>query len=246
MAADYKERKRELSVTDRLALCGVAVMGRDYAMDAYKMSHRIKTENPASLNVMVSRWLNNPKAIEFLNEVKQMYADTLLSNVEEGEALTEKQLTRIVERGIVTEKDAKKQADMSLKLMAWKKDSQAEVEEKDKRLFVLPHLSKCSVCKLMGVFMSMRENGEIDNETFDALASRGIENQMKAARNRQALARKRTNEGTATPDDRHHLEDVARIFKQLLTWEDVLDIFDYFSRMLKGGSDSVPHWKKQV
>lgn len=246
MAADYKERKRELSVTDRLALCGVAVMGRDYAMDAYKMSHRIKTENPASLNVMVSRWLNNPKAIEFLNEVKQMYADTLLSNVEEGEALTEKQLTRIVERGIVTEKDAKKQADMSLKLMAWKKDSQAEVEEKDRRLFVMPHLSKCSVCKLMGVFMSMREAGEIDNETFDALASRGVENQMKAARDRQTLARKRTNEGTATPDDRHHLEDVARIFKQLLTWEDVLDIFDYFSRIQKGKSDSVPHWKKQV
>lgn len=246
MAADYKERKRELSVTDRLALCGVAVMGRDYAMDAYKMSHRIKTENPASLNVMVSRWLNNPKATEFLNEVKQMYADTLLSNVEEGEALTEKQLTRIVERGIVTEKDAKKQADMSLKLMAWKKDSQSEVEEKDKRLFVMPHLSKCSVCKLMGAFLSMREDGEIDNETFDALASRGIENQMKAARNRQALARKRTNEGTATPDDRHHLEDVARIFKQLLAWEDVLDIFDYFSRIQKGKSDSVPHWKKQV
>ena len=98
----------------------------------------------------------------------------------------------------------------------------------------------------MGVFMSMREAGEIDNETFDALASRGVENQMKAARNRQALARKRTNEGTATPDDRHHLEDVARIFKQLLTWEDVLDIFDYFSRMQKGKSDSVPHWKKQV
>lgn len=246
MAADYKERKRELSVTDRLALCGVAVMGRDYAMDAYKMSHRIRTENPASLNVMVSRWLNNPKATEFLNEVKQMYADTLLSNVDEGEALTEKQLTRIVERGIVTEKDAKKQADMSLKLMAWKKDSQTEFEEKDRRIFVVPHISKCSVCKLMGVFMSMREAGEIDNKTFDALASRGIENQMKDARNRQALARKRTNDGTATPDDRHHLEDVARIFKQLLTWEDVLDIFDYFTRMQKGKSDTVPHWKKQV
>ena len=85
MAADYKEKKRDLTVIDRLALCGVAVMGKDYALEAYKMSHKIKTDNPASLGVMVSRWLNSNKAKEFLNEVKQLYADTLLENADEGE-----------------------------------------------------------------------------------------------------------------------------------------------------------------
>ena len=244
MAADYKNKKRDLSVIDRLALCGVAVMGKDYALDAYKMSHKIKTDNPQSLNVMVSRWLNSDKAIEFLNEVKQLSADTILSNVDESEELNEKQLTRIVERGIVTEKDAKKQADMSLKLMAWKKDAQESKEETEKRSFFIPYTSHCKTCKIMGFFRQMNLDGVITDETFEAIANKGICRELAIARDYQAAARKRYISGKPTSGDRNGVEAIGHIFANLLTWEDVLDIYDYFSRMQSGCNSTAPRWIK--
>lgn len=245
MAADYKEKKRDLSVTDRLALCGVAVMGKDYALEAYKMSHKIKTDNPASLGVMVSRWLNSNKAKEFLNEVKQLYADTLLANVEEGEELNEKQLTRIIERGIVSEKDAKKQADMSLKLMAWRKDREADKEESERRTYFIPYRSRCKGCKIMGLFREFSDGDIIDNDTLEEIAARGIDKELRTSRQRQAEARARINAGTPKPEDQGDTDIVAEIFSNILSWNDVLDIYDHFKRLRNGSSNAVPYWKKQ-
>ena len=244
MAADYKEKKRDLSVIDRLALCGVAVMGKDYALDAYKMSHNIKTENPASLNVMVSRWLNSDKAKDFLNEVKQLYADTLMANVDEGEELSERQLTRIIERGIVSEKDAKKQADMSLKLMAWRKDSQEDKEEGEKRTYFIPYASNCKACMIMGFFRQIQKGEEIKGLSFEAIANMGIESELKKAREHQAEARARINNGRPERGDESIADEMGHIFRNLLTWEDMIDIYDYFQRMQSGSNNSVPHWKE--
>ena len=243
MAADYKEKKRDLTVIDRLALCGVAVMGKDYALEAYKMSHKIKTDNPASLGVMVSRWLNSNKAKEFLNEVKQLYADTLLANVDEGEELSEKQLTRIIERGIVSEKDSKKQADMSLKLMAWKKDAKEEGEEKENRTYFVPYTSNCKVCKIMGFFRQMNKAGVISESTFETVANMGIRNELDNSRKKQAAARERIIIGKPQSGDDNEADSIGRLFSNLLTWDDVIDIYDYFSRMQAGNSNSKPHWK---
>ena len=244
MAADYKEKKRDLTVIDRLALCGVAVMGKDYATEAYKMSHKIKTDNPASLGVMVSRWLNSNKAKEFLNEIKQLYADTVLANVDEGEELSEKQLTRIIERGIVSEKDSKKQADMSLKLMAWKKDAKEEGEGKESRTYFVPYVSSCKSCKIMGFFRQMNKDGVISGSTFEAVANMGIRKELEAARRIQEAARARIVTGKPQSGDDNGAETIARIFLDVLTWEDVLDIYDYFKRMRKGSGEDLPYWKK--
>lgn len=243
MAADYKEKKRDLTVIDRLALCGVAVMGKDYALEAYKMSHKIKTDNPASLGVMVSRWLNSNKAKEFLNEVKQLYADTLLANADEGEELSERQLTRIIERGIVSEKDAKKQADMSLKLMAWRKDAQDEKGENEKRNYFIPYISNCKVCKIMGLFRQLRKSEEITDSTFETIANMGIRNELDNSRKNQAAARERIINGNPQSGDDNEADSIAKLFVNLLTWEDVIDIYDYFSRTQSGNSNSKPHWK---
>ena len=244
MAADYKEKKRDLTVIDRLALCGVAVMGKDYALEAYKMSHKIKTDNPASLGVMVSRWLNSNKAKEFLNEVKQLYADTLLANADEGEELSERQLTRIIERGIVSEKDAKKQADMSLKLMAWRKEAQEEKGEEKRRKYIIPYHSKCNICQIMGFFLEMKKGEILSKDDFDAIASRGIERQLQLTRRLQTEARERVKAGKPLSGEGNYVEGVARMFMNLLTWEDVLDIYYYFQSMRKGSSETVPYWKK--
>lgn len=243
MAANYKTKKRDLSITDRIALCGVAVMGKDYAPEAYKMSHNIRTENPASLGQMVSRWLNSDKAKDFLNEVRNTYADTLLANADEGEELSERQLTRIIERGIVSEKDAKKQADMSLKLMAWRKDAQDEKGENEKRNYFIPYISNCKVCKIMGLFRQLRKSEEITDTTFEAIANMGVRNELETSRQNQAAARERIINGKPQSGDDNKADSVGRLFSDLLTWDDVIDIYDYFSRTQSGNSNSKPHWK---
>ncbi len=245
MASNYKKKKRDLSVNDRIALCGVAVMGKDYALEAYRMSHNVKTENQSSLGQMVSRWLNSNKAIEFLNEIKQLYADTLLANADEGEELSERQLTRIIERGIVSEKDAKKQADMSLKLMAWRKDTQEGNEKKSKANYYLPVVSSCKACKIMGFFLEMNRCKEITDQTFEQIASMRIDLELRKAREHQAASRERIKNGIPKSGDDNESDAIGRMFSNLLTWDDVLDIYDYFRRMQSGNSDSVPHWKEK-
>ena len=234
MAANYKEKKRDLTVIDRLALCGVAVMGRDYALDAYRMSHNIKTENPVSLGQMVSRWLNSDKAKEFLNEVKQLYADTLLSNADEGEELSERQLTRIIERGIVTEKDPKRQSDMSLKLMQWRKDAKAVVAEDERRKFVLSYRSICRICPLMATFISVSQGTTVQ-------PAKMIEESRKA----QEAARERILSGKKESGDDKRAEALGWLFSSLgLTDTDCYDILDFLKRQNEGKNDAIPYWKK--
>lgn len=157
----YGKKIRELSVTDKIGLAAVAVLGRDYAEAAYKTTHNIKTENAASVGVMVSRWLGTDKAKAFLHDIRQQYANILLDNIDgDSQGLTESQLIRIVEKGIVSEKDPKKQADVSLKLMQWKKDARESEPEEERRKYVLPWLSKCRYCQLMKTYLEIHENAK--------------------------------------------------------------------------------------
>lgn len=245
MAANYKEKKRDLTVIDRLALCGVAVMGRDYALDAYRMSHNIKTENPASLGQMVSRWLNSDKAKAFLNDVKQLYADTLLSNADEGEELSERQLTRIIERGIVTEKDPKRQSDMSLKLMQWRKDAKAEEPERERRSYVLPFVSYCRTCRLMAAYRVVFKDPDIKAEEFVNRAAKEPARMIEESRKAQKAARERILSGKKKSGDNGDSEALGWIFSKLgITIEDCYDIIDFLKRQKEGKNDAIPYWKK--
>ena len=134
---------------------------------------------------------------------------------------------------------------MSLKLMAWRKDAQREEEgEREARTFFIPYSSKCKGCKVMGLFRSLKDSDSIDDDTFDAIANKSIDKELRASRQRQAAARARINTGTPEPCDDTHSDEVAKIFENVLSWEDVLDIYDYFRRVKKGSSESVPYWKK--
>ena len=44
--------------------------------------------------------------------------------------------------------------------------------------------------------------------------------------------------------DNNQVDEVAQLFKNLLSWEDVLDIYDYFQRVRRGSGETVSYWKK--
>lgn len=150
---------RELSTKDKIGLAACAILGKEYHRTAFLLCRNISTTNEDSIKAMQSDWLNNEKAKQFRKEIRSLYADTLMEDAQEGEELSEKQLLRIVERGIVTEPDKKKQADMSLKLVQYRRDANVGDSE-DRRHFYLPYVSHCRTCQIAKIFMEFQNSFE--------------------------------------------------------------------------------------
>ena len=146
---------RELSTRDKIALAACAILPKEYYREAFLMARNINTTNETSLASMQTTWLNNPKAKQFRKEIRSLYADTLMDEGEQGKTLSEEQLLRIVERGIVSEPDRKKQADMSLKLVQYRRDSDISDIE-DRRKYYLPYVSHCRSCQIMKLFKELQ------------------------------------------------------------------------------------------
>lgn len=152
-------RKKKISLTmrDEIALAGVAILGKSYIDEAFKMARNIKTENPDSIAKMRSSWFCAPLAVEFMRNIKKQFADVVLENIDgEGEGLSEAQLIRLIERSIVGETDMKKKGDLSLKLMQWKRDASIDSEGKEVRHFFLPWVSHCKTCELMKLYLNVQ------------------------------------------------------------------------------------------
>ena len=157
------KKVRELSVRDKVGLAAYAVLGKDYLSEAFRCTHDIKNAKPQSIYSMQSRWINGKQEKEFLESIRNQYADLILQNISEDLELSNEQLNTIIQRGIVSEKDPKKQADMSLKLMQWRKDANVE-EGKEQRTYFIPWVSHCRTCKLMKLYQDILRKKEDGNE----------------------------------------------------------------------------------
>ena len=157
------KRVRELSARDKIGLAAYAVLGKEFLSEAFRCTHDIKNAKPESIYTMQSRWINGEQEKQFIESIRNQYADLILQNISEDLELTDKQLSTIIQRGIVSEKDPKKQADMSLKLMQWRKDANVE-EGKDPRVYFLPWVSHCRTCKLMKLYQEILKKQEEHKE----------------------------------------------------------------------------------
>ncbi len=240
--------KLELSAKEKVALAGLAVLGRDYMAEAYELCHKTTSTNKASLDVMRSKWVNSKWAKEFMDNVKQQYADNLLANINEETELSDKQLVAIIQRGIVSEKDLKKQSDMSLKLMQWRKDAKIETEtEKDAKRLFLPWVSVCRLCPLMNSLKKKSDEQKGKAIEYDNTSVSYPVYLVEKLRARQTAARERIkgNKELATNMQlMKEAEAIAATFAECLSYEDVCDIYDYFRRSRLAESSEKPHWIK--
>lgn len=238
--------KIDLSTKEKICLAGYAVLGKEFLADSFDMCHNVNTKKQESLAVMRSKWINSPRAKEFVSGIRKQYADSLLENIGEGTELSDGQLVAIIQRGIVSEKDPKRQADMSLKLMQWRKDAKAELTEDERRKYVLAWRSICRACPLMATFRVIQEDpglqGKEYNERVAAEPARMIEESRKA----QEAARSRIVSGCKQSGDDTNSEALGRMFSALgITVSDCYDIADYLKRIEEGGGRSNAHWMKR-
>ena len=152
----------ELSLTDKIGLSAVAVMGRAVAEAAFLLTHpTVKTKNRASLGVMVSRWHHSPQAEEFIKSARAGTA-TVNPPDEANDLNTRAGIVNqlIASVRCTTGKDAIGGLQTLAKIQGFDKPD-AEVQEDDKRFFVLPWLSHCRSCALMKLYMQIQEKNEL-------------------------------------------------------------------------------------
>lgn len=237
--------KIELSTREKICLAGYAVLGKEFLAEAFDMCHNINTTNPGSLAVMRSNWINKPQAKEFVLNIRKQYADSLLENIGEDTELSEKQLIAIIQRGIVSEKDPKRQADMSLKLMQWRKDAKAEIAEDDRRKYVLTWRSICRVCPLMATYRAIQSDPTLQGKELDDRIASEPARMIEETRKEQQAARERIISGCKRSGDDTNAEGLGRFFVSLgLTLSDCYDILDFLKRQTEGKIDSAAHWMK--
>ncbi len=149
--------KREtLSIPDQIAMCGVMLLGREFIVQAYKMSHpRTKTTSEASLQVMVSRWYASPLAKKFREEMKAKLTHIAISD---GADLTTRD-------GIISElisavkSSSGKESISGLQSLARIQglDRPQERETEDLRRFFVAFKSDCRRCALMELYREVQK-----------------------------------------------------------------------------------------
>ena len=149
--------KREtLSIPDQIAMCGVMLLGREFIVQAYRMSHpRTKTTSEASLQVMVSRWYASPLAKKFREEMKAKLTHIAISD---GADLTTRDgiLSELIN---AVKSTTGKEAISGLQSLARIQglDRPEEGEQPDPRRFFVAFKSDCRRCALMELFREVQK-----------------------------------------------------------------------------------------
>lgn len=154
-------KRKDLTLKDQIGLAAVATLGRSVAKTAYLMAYPDTKSNEKSLGVLLSRWLNDDQAKEFMTRVKQGCAQSFVNVPPDSNDLTTRD-------GIISElitsvkastgKEAISGLQSLAKLQGY--DRPDETNEEEKRFFVLPWLSHCRSCKLMKVYLEIQKKNE--------------------------------------------------------------------------------------
>ena len=155
-----KVKKSDLPLGDKIALAAVAVLGKGVAKAAYRMAHPSATTNQASLGVLVSRWLHNELAADFMQRVTTGKA-TVTPSPDDNDLNTR---AGIIDALVTATRQTQGKDSITglttlAKLQGF--DKPDEVSETDRRLYVLTWHSQCRQCSLMRIYQDLRKNNQI-------------------------------------------------------------------------------------
>lgn len=152
--------KTNLSIEERIAICGVMLLGREVLQQAFCMSHpRTRTTSEQSLKVMQSRWYASQMAQEFRADMQRKLGREAAeggANLTTREGIIDELVTATRQ---TTGKDAVSALQTLAKLQGFDKPQEKEGEER--RTFFLPYVSRCRNCKLMELFMEVQQKETI-------------------------------------------------------------------------------------
>lgn len=143
--------KKELSQAEKIAVCGVMLLGREYLPTAFSMSHpQAKTTSETSLKVMRSRWWAADLVQQFRADITARLAGTAIAT---GNDLTTRD--GLISELIVAVKQSKGKDTISgLQSLAKLQglDKPGDQETREMRTYFLPWRSKCRGCRLMQIY----------------------------------------------------------------------------------------------
>ncbi len=151
------KKRIELTDKERVAICGVLILGREYLTTAYLMSNpQVSPTSEASLKVMQSRWWASDLCRAFRTEIEGKLAH--VSTTTGGNDLR----TRggIVSELITSVKATKgKEAITGLTALAKMQglDRPEERPDDERRKFVLTWPSHCRTCALMRLYLDVKK-----------------------------------------------------------------------------------------
>lgn len=238
--------KVNLSTIERLMIAAVCTLGKSAIDDAYSAINTDSTADDETRHRMALRWFRGEKVQTYYKELQTIHQDPMTTPDEdtEDEPLTRSYLLRELRKSLKLTNDPKDRAAITMKLADLSGLKAPKEEVKEMRHYFIPYTGHCKTCMIMGIFKELHDNKKISDDDFDAIAQRGIVSMLKSARQRQAEARARINAGVSAYESEKNKEDVAMIFRNLLSHEDVADISDYFRRTKEGCSTSKPYWKE--
>lgn len=238
--------KVNLSTIERLMIAAVYTLGKSAVDDAYSAINTDSTADDETRHRMALRWFRGEKVQAYYKELQAIHQDPTTTPVEdtEDEPLTRSFLLRELRTALRLSNDPKDRAAITMKLADLSGLKAPKEEIKEARTFFIPYKGHCKTCMIMGFFKELHDNKILPDDDFDAISQRGIDSMLKSARQQQKEARARINAGISAYEDEHNKENVAEIFKNLLSYEDVADISDYFRRIKEGSSNSRPYWKE--
>lgn len=152
---------KDLKNAEKIALAGVALLGKDYNRAAFLLCHpKTKTTNEGTLNVAVSRWINNPQIKKYRAELQELITTGQVTPKNQKKVgrpkkdipndLTTREgiVKQLIDATSYTEgKDSVSALQTLAKLQGYDKPDAKDQE--DRRQYFLPWVSHCRSCRLM-------------------------------------------------------------------------------------------------
>lgn len=166
--------KIELPDMEKVAVAAITLLGKDFNRLAFLMSHpRTKSREENTLNVSVSRWINNPlvksykaqlqELIEAGKATPQQAKKTGRPKKEIPNDLTTREgiVKQLIDATSYTEgKDSVSALQTLAKLQGYDKPDAKDQE--DRRQYFLPWVSHCRSCQLMkGYIKALQAAGQL-------------------------------------------------------------------------------------
>ena len=152
---------KEIDDTEKIAVAGMVLLGKEYHRAAFLLCHpRTKSRKNDTLNVAVSRWINDPRIKKLRAEIQELLETGKITPKDQKKVgrpkkeipndLTTREgiVKQLIDATSYTEgKDSVSALQTLAKLQGYDKPDAKEQDER--RSYFLPWVSHCRSCRLM-------------------------------------------------------------------------------------------------
>lgn len=172
---------KEIDDTEKIAVAGMVLLGKEYHRAAFLLCHpRTKSRKNDTLNVAVSRWINDPRIKKLRAEIQELLETGKITPKDQKKVgrpkkeipndLTTREgiVRQLIDATSYTEgKDSVSALQTLAKLQGYDKPDAKEQDER--RSYFLPWVSHCRSCRLMKSYINAMTAAGLAQDSPDAV-----------------------------------------------------------------------------